>query len=348
VPVTHEIVDFSLIVNCSIHREYVVKNESGWFNLQGKVNVLQIPHEVIWKNPVETLPFYSAPISETTAPSMFSIQSIKQTVDRIQKLEAVLSALVRSSNEHLFKTNTPHVNVVINGIMEVSALVDTGAVYSLLDYQVAKKLPELSIRESYVRPVAANGEIIPLVGQAFVTITVGDVEEIIQVCIQHSSTTSLLLGTNFLCRFKCIEMNCARSKIKFKNTALPCTGMLYNPLECRGLVSMDVATIIPAKSIMRFPVPLRYPYSTASTVKFEPSASRNQNVYLAASICEVVDAKIPVQILNLNSYPIKLYENCSIGTVRMFLDQNNDVNTIDSDKRQQNMNVKFLGLRNPT
>jgi len=200
-----------------------------------------------------------------------------------------------------------------------------------------KKLPELCIRESYVRPVAANGEIIPLVGQVFVTITVGHVEEIIQVCIQHISTTSLLLGTNFLCRFKCIEMNWAKSEIKFKNASLPCTGMIYNTPECRGLVSLEVATVIPAKSIIRFPVPLRHPYSTASTVEFEPKASRNQNLYFAASICEVVDAKIPIKILKLNSYPVKLYENSSIGTVRLFIDHNTDGNALECDKEQQDM-----------
>jgi len=88
---------------------------------------------------------------------------------------------------------------------------------------------------------------------------------------------------------------------------------------------------------MRFPVPLRHPYSTASSVKFEHKASRNQNLYFAPSICEVVDAKIPIQILNLNSYPVKLYENSSIGTVRLFIDHNSDVNALECDKEQQDM-----------
>jgi len=122
----------------------------------------------------------------------------------------------------------PHVLVRFNNILDIPALIDTGAVLSLLDFQIAKRLSGLAIRETQVTPIAANGETIPLMGQAFVTVQAGDVEETIQVCIQHNSTTMLILGTNFLSRFKRIELNWARAEKKLKEVALPCTGMTYH------------------------------------------------------------------------------------------------------------------------
>jgi len=59
-------------------------------------------------------------------------------------------------------------------------------------------------------------------------------------------------------------------------------------------------------------------------VKFDPYQRSAQNVYLAAAVTDVVDSKIPVQILNINPYPVTLYENSKLGNVKVYVDQNAD------------------------
>jgi len=108
----------------------------------------------------------------------------------------------------------------------------------------------------------------------------------------------LILGTNFLSRFKRIELNWARAEIKLKEIALPCTGMTYNPPEIRDLITLDVRTVLPAKSIVRVPVTVINLYKNVPTVKFDPYQRSAQNVYLAAAVTDVVDSKIPVQTFN--------------------------------------------------
>jgi len=58
----------------------------------------------------------------------------------------------------------PHVVVRLNNTLDIPALIDTGSVFSMLDFQVAKRLSGLVIGESQVTPIVANGETIPLMG----------------------------------------------------------------------------------------------------------------------------------------------------------------------------------------
>jgi len=104
-PGSNEILNSSPIINCSEPREYIFKNDSGWFNTKGNVDVLQIPYDIIWNNPSETLPFDTAPVIKTNQhlSLLESIQSIKQTVLKTHKLEAAISALVKSENHRMFQ-----------------------------------------------------------------------------------------------------------------------------------------------------------------------------------------------------------------------------------------------------
>jgi len=83
----------------------VYKNESGSFTTKGGVNVLQVPHDIIWKNPIETIHFNFPPVFKTNHHSALveSIRSIKQTILKTQKLEAAISSLVESEKQRVFQ-----------------------------------------------------------------------------------------------------------------------------------------------------------------------------------------------------------------------------------------------------
>lgn len=232
----------------------------------------------------------------------------------------------------------------MNGSIEISALIDTGAAFSLMDAEVAMKLPNLQITETHVRPIAANNAEIRLTGQAFVQIQVGDIDEVILVQILRNSATPLILGTNFLPRFKRIELRWRSAETIFRNEPLPCTGMVYNPPENRGVLSLSENVVLPPRTIRRFMVPVNEPFNKTKYVWFEPFDIKS-NIFAAAAICAIKDKEIPVQIINNNTYPVILNQRTKIGTLKVHNDNTEKQNTTPVNETslnfwiQENLNI---------
>jgi len=101
--------------------------------------------------------------------------------------------------------NTPYIDVTIHNVIEIPALLYTGAGHSLIDYEIVAQLPATGIRMTAIKPIAANGQSIELARESDVIISVEDVREMITMQVQRNATTPLLLGTNFLNRFKTVR-----------------------------------------------------------------------------------------------------------------------------------------------
>jgi len=114
-------------------------------------------------------------------------------------------------------TRTPHVEIVLNGTIKTTALIDTGAVFYILDETLAQQLPNLLIRDTKVTAIAANNQQIHFIGSTVVDIQFGDIEESIYVQIQDMCSAQVILGTNFLSRFSRLEVNFEKSFIRLKN-----------------------------------------------------------------------------------------------------------------------------------
>jgi len=243
--------------------------------------------------------------------------------------------MIASSNHALYNTKVPHIEVILNNTFFVTALIDSGAVFSLLDHNIAQSLPNITVRMTDSKPVAANGEPIDLLGQAYITVNAADVEETILVHLQRNSTLPLILGTNFLSRFKRIELNWAKSEVKFKNEPIPCNGMVSDVVD-QARVVVDEDLTIPARSILRFSAPVSKQFDEFSEIQFEPKVLTNPNIYFASIVCNIQDGRIPVQVLNTNNFPVHIRNKTKVGTVFPFSENEQKQNLqVDQESFQQ-------------
>jgi len=90
---------------------------------------------------------------------------------------------------------TPHIEILLNKTVKACALIDTVAVFSLVDETILDKLENIQIKETMLKPVAANGYI-NVLGTIFLTISVSDVEETILVFVQQNCAADIILGKN--------------------------------------------------------------------------------------------------------------------------------------------------------
>jgi len=104
------------------------------------------------------------------------------------------------------------------------------------------------------RPLAANREPIKLDGQAMVTITVADINETILVQVQPDCTAELILGNNFLGRFKSINFNYKKSTVRFLRQNVTAVEMPYFPPSSRGQLVLRESLSIPSRSALRLQV----------------------------------------------------------------------------------------------
>lgn len=113
----------------------------------------------------------------------------------------------------------PHIDVTFNDTVK---MLDICSAFSLIHIEIASKLPNIEVIRTEIRPTTVDNSEIHLLGQSFITVKIGDVKETILVQILREGAISLILETNFLSRFKCIELNSLTSEIKFKTERLSC------------------------------------------------------------------------------------------------------------------------------
>uniref|UniRef100_A0A915JLB2 Peptidase S1 domain-containing protein n=1 Tax=Romanomermis culicivorax TaxID=13658 RepID=A0A915JLB2_ROMCU len=68
---------------------------------------------------------------------------------------------------------------------DANTLIDTGAVYSLLDADIAEKVYKIQICPTKARPIAANREPIPILGAAFITASAQDVPDTVELLFRQ-------------------------------------------------------------------------------------------------------------------------------------------------------------------
>jgi len=209
---------------------------------------------------------------------------------------------------------TPHILAEINGKINTWCLLDTGAVFTLIDSKIAEKLNS-KIYPANVRPIAANRQTIKIEGAIFLTIKVGDITETVMAYIQDYCTADIILGTNFFHRFKNTFFNWEKSFVKFKNQEISIQGASFIPIEERGILVLNETLEIPTKSFMRFDISIPNKYRDVDAVLFEPQEISVQNVYLPLCVTQPMNGKIVLEVLNTGTMTNKLYKNMKIGKI---------------------------------
>jgi len=224
---------------------------------------------------------------------------------------------------------TPHFPVRLNNELQVTALFDSGAVFSLLDRSVANKLRGLKISPTKAKAIAANGGQIPLDGVAVVSISTHDIEESIVVHIQKNCSAEIVLGSNFMARFPCITLNSEHSYIQLRKSRIPCDGLIFRSPSLRGAVALDQNILLEPRTVNTFSAPVSNIYSNVDQVRFQP---RDRNsVYFASSINIVLDGRIMLQAMNPHNFPVTLYSGTNVGTVKRHTAENESCEVSVSD-----------------
>lgn len=166
----------------------------------------------------------------------------------------------------------PHIDIFINRSVKAKALVDTGAVFSLMDVKFIDKLDDIKIWPTNLTPIAANGEKISLCGATQINISFGDVDENLAILIQENCASDVILGTNFLGKFRNINFNWEKSCINFNNKEIEATGMNYNSLKDKSKIYLDEFVILEPNSetMISVQIPDFYAGIGVGIIRFKP------------------------------------------------------------------------------
>uniref|UniRef100_A0A915JFZ2 Uncharacterized protein n=1 Tax=Romanomermis culicivorax TaxID=13658 RepID=A0A915JFZ2_ROMCU len=96
----------------------------------------------------------------------------------------------------------PHILVTVNRQAVASAMVNCGATFTLVDKRIVDQLDGVKIEPTNMNPIAANNMSIQILGSIYLMIEVGTIKEIVMALVQESCAADVLLGSNFLFRFK--------------------------------------------------------------------------------------------------------------------------------------------------
>jgi len=235
----------------------------------------------------------------------------------------------------------PHIVVRVDGQIDIVAMVDSGAAYSLMSSYIASQIQNLELYKTNLKLCAANGLPVPTNGGAYINITVGDVSETVYAFIQPDAPSDLILGTNFLARFKTVVLSYIDSTVRLGNSCIPATGMPYNGPEKRGAISLNHDVVIPARSQVRFTTNAPESYDNWVDVIFEPrkDAAQHYGLYIASTISTVQDRQINVQVLNGSNQDKILHAGSQIGVIRAHQP------IVEHKSRVYNNNVELSNVR---
>jgi len=155
-------------------------------------------------------------------------------------------------------------------------------------------------------------------------VTVGDVNETVYAFIQPNASAELLLGTNFLARFKNVTLSYIDSTIRLDGTKIPAIGLPYNGPKMRGAIILDQNIVVPARSRLRFSAPVTTAFSDRAEVVFEPGkdAWNHYGVYVAGTVNHVQNRRIFLQVLNGSNEDKTLHTGSMIGLIKVHQSDN--------------------------
>jgi len=191
---------------------------------------------------------------------------------------------------------------------------------SLLSSRIARRIENLERHVSGIHLVAANGLTVPTEGGAFINVSVGNISETFYTFIQPDTATDLLLGTNFLARFRTVTLSYVDSSVVLDGTKISAIGLPYNGPKSRGAIVLDENIVVPARSRLRFSAPAAAIFSDGSEVVLEPrkDAYQHYGIYVADTINRVYNRRIFLEVFNGTNDDKTLCAGSTIGTIRLY------------------------------
>ena len=220
-----------------------------------------------------------------------------------------------------FSETTPNAALVVEGKLGDRCtwmLIDTGSAVSLVREDVWREAAEVPVDHltQPARPiVAANGEMLDLLGQDKLQLQVGDLHVQFPVFIARELTQECLLGADFLKQHNCV-INMRERTLVAGGKQVMCQSQEFHELMSVCHVSFSADIIIPGHCQMHIPV--SHSQQRRGSGVLEPTASfmEQQGLLIARSVCSMEQGGSVIRVLNPSPAPVMVYSNQKVGILQ--------------------------------
>ena len=204
--------------------------------------------------------------------------------------------------------------VKIEGI-DTYGLLDTGATVTILDEQFAKKLKGVKWEPTSRTAQSASLHSLSFVAEGKVHLRFGGRALTHKVQVMKSAPHPVIMGTDFLSQLHVLTFDFASSRVILPgNNSVPLAG---THLEGRDKirVSMAESLEIPARheAVVFARVDGAVPHGSVLLVETPTRGLAKAHTWLARSVGTVTEGRLPVRLMNLQRYPIKLRKHETIS-----------------------------------
>ena len=210
-------------------------------------------------------------------------------------------------------------------------LIDTGASRTIISTKLYRKISCGTLRrnkEHRINLRLADGTPLRSSGTVYIPMTVGPIEVLHEMVIADISD-SAILGLDFLKQHKC-QLHFDTNKVVIDGNNIPC--FKSGPTEHVCKVTLSSNCTIPARSEMIVNAKVNGNISgTFCVIEGNPKFQEDNKVQVAASIGSLLNAEIPVRILNSEFHDVLLYKKSTIGYTVPIVDEFDIFNAEDDE-----------------
>jgi len=257
----------------------------------------------------------------------------------------VLAEVLRNTRQGSIETNHtiatifPQVRstlmIKVNGI-PTEALWDTGSALTLIDYKWAMD-HGVSIKEIESTATTINGSPVQIIGTTKVKFQIGSISMGITAKILENATLPCVLGVDTLQLLPPFTFDYTKRTVRIGNTSLP-----LSPKQTFTSRVAAVETIeIPPNTMAHVMAKIESSTSN-STALFEPQTKyAAYPVRIFDTMGRAKDQMFPLLLTNYAKFPIKIYENETLGHIEPVLQ-----NTVKEETNNQITNLSNNSARN--
>ena len=272
----------------------------------------------------------------------FKRQQASPTGGRLAKTIDDSHRQAEVSNAPLSVKSIYWVNGFLNDV-PTNFLVDSGAAMSVVHYNLVKGS---HITKQGGLAVGANGSPIDVVGQAVVTVMLGNFTVNHHFTVVNNLTVDCLLGADFLECHAAI-LDCGRNTLmvgRESRIVIP-LALKQQPTQTPNLVVHATCDLkIPPRSVQLAMGMLSTPDVACSAILIEPVASLPDNLCVARSLSLAHHNQVVMQVMNISPSPVTIFQGMTLAEA---IPEDKILFMSDSKKEANDVALCFNNLQLP-
>ena len=267
--------------------------------------------------------FCNAKLEENPNPNKVTHSGGQKNTDSKIRLSTISSAS---------KKKTLTVETVING-KDKLCIVDTGASISLIskDQWQSLKLDNTPLSPSDIVAEAANNSPIGILGKTTLNVQIDENKKSSHdFYVANEMVSEVILGLDWLITNK-VNVDMAGMVLKFPDGTTKPLCLFDSTIADPLAVVLDEDLVIPARHEVFKTAQVRNPTLNESIL--EPNMNLSgKGVLVARVIVQPREQKVPIQIINPGTSPIKLYKGMTVGQLQQVDEELGDPTFIDPEQ----------------